>query len=103
MDLKRLPRRWQGGGEAIGCGGPRRPWRWRDRDQARRQEVRVRGADVAVLMSYFDPQYHWVALEPGTICGTPVESAIHQRTWERIGAGSAPTAACTLGHSERIV
>jgi hypothetical protein len=51
--------------------------------------VRARGADVAVIGSglleeargrgsdvVLRSQYHWVALEPGTMCGTPVGSAI---------------------------
>ena len=42
-------------------------------------------------------------LAPGTMCGEPVGSAIHQRMWDCIHDGSVATADFTAGHSEIIV
>src|SRR5215469_1117055 len=54
-------------------------------------------------MSTLEPQYHWVASDPGTRCGEPVGFAIHQRIRPCIEAGSPATSPLTRLHSARLV
>src|SRR6201999_3896039 len=77
----------------LGPAGPRsRILRCEDRPgQAKK-------SDSASSLSYSLPQAHWVAADPGTMCGTPVGSEIQYLTWDCIDDGRVPIALMTDGH-----